>query len=253
MRKRYTLAALGLTGLVWASAAQSWEVRGEVGLEGRYFTHPSPHPEADYRTNASLYLKPEVLHEWNDGDDLFTFIPYARVDEHDEERTYGDIRELSWIHVSDGWESRVGIHKVFWGVTEGRHLVDIINQTDNVDQADGEEKLGQPMVNLSFARDWGILDVYMLTGFRERAFTGEEGRPQLPLPVSDRAIYESGAENKRIDAAIRYQQFFDFCLEVALSHFSGTSREPRLVPDALTPAEQQSLILTGQLPANSDP
>ncbi len=69
--------------------------------------------------------------------------------------THWDIRELSWIHVGNGWESRVGIRKVFWGVTEGRHLVDIINQTDQVDQVDGEEKLGQPMINLSTVRDWG--------------------------------------------------------------------------------------------------
>ena len=117
--------------------APAWEFRGEVALEGRYFTQDSPYPQADYDTNSSAYLKPEILHEWNDRDDLFTFIPYARVDENDSERTHWDIRELSWIHVGNGWESRVGIRKVFWGVTEGRHLVDIINQTDRV-------ALGQP-------------------------------------------------------------------------------------------------------------
>jgi len=231
----------------------AWEFRGEVALEGRYFTQDSPYPQADYSTNGSGYIKPEVFHEWNNRDDLFTFIPYVRVDEHDSERTHWDIRELSWIHVGNGWESRVGIRKVFWGVTEGRHLVDIINQTDQVDQVDGEEKLGQPMINLSTVRDWGIVDVFVLPGFRERTYAGEEGRPRTPLPVSDNAQYESSKENQRVDFAIRYQQYFDNGLELALSHFSGTSRDPLLVPDSLTLAELQALIASGQLPSGSDP
>ncbi len=246
---RQTLVAL----LVLPSLAAGWEFRGETGLEGRYFTQASPYEAADYSTNSSLYLKGEVFHEWNNRDDQFIFIPYARVDENDSERTHADIRELSWIHVGSGWESRVGIRKVFWGVTEGRHLVDIINQTDLVDQVDGEEKLGQPMLNLSTVRDWGIVDLFVLPGFRERTYAGEEGRPRTPLPVSDHARYESGAEDKRVDVGFRYQQYFNNGLELALSHFSGTSREPLLLPQALSPQQLQSLLLTGSLPAGSDP
>ena len=246
---RQTLVAL----LVLPSLAAGWEFRGETGLEGRYFTQASPYEAADYSTNSSLYLKGEVFHEWNNRDDQFIFIPYARVDENDSERTHADIRELSWIHVGSGWESRVGIRKVFWGVTEGRHLVDIINQTDLVDQVDGEEKLGQPMLNLSTVRDWGIVDLFVLPGFRERTYAGEEGRPRTPLPVSDHARYESGAEDKRVDVAFRYQQYFNNGLELALSPFSGTSREPLLLPEALSPQQLQSLLLTGSLPAGSDP
>nr|WP_289622745.1 hypothetical protein [Alcanivorax sp.] len=246
---RQTLVVL----LVLPSLAAGWEFRGETGLEGRYFTQASPYEAADYSTNSSLYLKGEVFHEWNNRDDQFIFIPYARVDENDSERTHADIRELSWIHVGSGWESRVGIRKVFWGVTEGRHLVDIINQTDLVDQVDGEEKLGQPMLNLSTVRDWGIVDLFVLPGFRERTYAGEEGRPRTPLPVSDHARYESGAEDKRVDVAFRYQQYFNNGLELALSHFSGTSREPLLLPEALSPQQLQSLLLTGSLPAGSDP
>ena len=249
MLLRQTLVSL----LVLPTLATGWEFRGETGLEGRYFTQDSPYQAADYSSNGSVYLKGEVFHEWNNRDDQFIFIPYARVDENDSERTHVDIRELSWIHVGSGWESRVGIRKVFWGVTEGRHLVDIINQTDLVDQVDGEEKLGQPMLNLSTVRDWGIVDLFVLPGFRERTYAGEEGRPRTPLPVSDDARYESGAEDKRVDVGFRYQQYFNNGLQLALSHFSGTSREPLLLPEALSPQELQALLLTGSLPAGSDP
>ncbi len=247
------LRSLLLVSLGGASAlAHGWDFRGEVAAEGRYFTDGPGY--AGYWHNGSSYLKGELYHDWNDRRDTFTFIPYVRVDEHDEERTHGDIRELSWVHVADSWESRVGVRKVFWGVTEGRHLVDIINQTDLVDQVDGEEKLGQPMINVSTVQDWGILDVYVLPGFRERTFPGEDGRPGLPVVVdTDDPVYESAAEQGRVDAAIRLQMFLGNW-QVALSHFSGTSRDPLLVPNVqdLTAPEIGNLIATGQLPAGFD-
>lgn len=239
-----------LAASIICAPAQAWDFRGEVAAEGRYFTQGRGYN--DYWHNGSGYVKTELLHDWNDRRDLFAFIPYVRVDEHDEERTHADIRELSWIHVADSWESRVGVRKVFWGVTEGRHLVDIINQTDLVDQVDGEEKLGQQMVNLSTVQDWGIVDVYLLPGFRERTFPGADGRPGLPVEVDqDHAQYESAANQERIDGAIRLQMFFG-SWQVALSHFSGTSRTPLLQPNVedLTLAQIGALIATQQLPVD---
>lgn len=178
--------------------------------------------------HSSISIQSEYYRTWNDGSDIFAFVPYLRWDAEDDERTHADIRELTWVHVEDNWELRTGIRKVFWGVTESQHLVDIINQTDNVENPDGEEKLGQPMINLSLQRDWGILDVYMLTGFRERNYPGKNGRPRLPFLVDeDSAVFESSAEEYRTDFAIRWSNYFGE-LELGLSHFSGTSREPRL-------------------------
>jgi len=213
--------------LLVSAPALAWQWRGETGLEGRYFTEGPGNP--DYWHNGSAYVRGELLHEWNDRRDLFSFVPFARVDENDSQRSHADIRELIWLHVADGWESRVGIGKVFWGVTEGRHLVDIINQTDAVEQQDLESKLGQPMINLSMVRDWGTLDFYVLPGFRERTYAGIDGRPSLPFAVeSDAARYDSSAEDKRIDGALRWQNMFG-SLQLALSHFSGTGREPLLL------------------------
>ena len=76
------------------------------------------------------------------------------------------------------WELRLGIGKVFWGVTESRHLVDTINQSDGVEDIDGEAKLAQPMATLSWIRDWGVVELLVLPYFRERTFAGVEGRPR---------------------------------------------------------------------------
>ncbi len=103
----------------------------------------------------SLAAQPEYYRAWDDGRQNFTFVPFLRWDQSDSERSHVDIRELTWLRAADNWELRVGIRKLFWGVTESQHLVDIINQTDLVEAPDGEEKLGQPMLNLALIRDWG--------------------------------------------------------------------------------------------------
>jgi len=115
-------------------------------------------------------------------------------------------------------------------VTESVHLVDIINQTDAAGDIDGEDKLGQPMINVAWQRDWGLLSAYVMPYFRERNYPGVEGRLRTPLPVdSDRAVYESSSEDNHVDLALRYSHYLGD-VDIGLSVFSGTSREPRLIP-----------------------
>lgn len=223
----------GLTALP-AGAETFYEMSGKVSADLRYFTQDAQFPNQDYDTNLSFAAEPEFYWEWNDGSDSITFTPFLRVDENDNERTHSDIRELSWIHVGDEWEVKVGLSKVFWGVTEFQHLVDVINQTDGVEDFDGEDKLGQQMINLSLVRDWGILDIFLLPGFRERTFAGEDGRLRAGLVVdTDNAQYESGAGEKHLDAAIRWSHTLgDF--DMGLYWFHGTNRDPILQPQMIS-------------------
>jgi hypothetical protein len=128
--------------------------------------------------------------------------------------------------VADDWELKAGIGKVFWGVTESQHLVDVINQTDLIENVDTEDKLGQPMINLSFFKEWGTLELYALPYFRERTFAGKDGRLRSGLVVdTGSAQYESGAERHHLDVAARWSQTFGDW-DIGLSHFYGTNREP---------------------------
>ena len=77
-----------------------------------------------------------------------------------------DIRELNLLYTQDNWEGIAGISRVFWGVTESGHLVDIINQTDQLEGFDGEDKLGQAMIRISRLFDQNSVDLYVLPGFR---------------------------------------------------------------------------------------
>jgi hypothetical protein len=109
------------------------------------------------------------------------------------------------------------------------HLVDIINQTDGVESIDGEDKLGQPMVAFSLFKDWGSTTVFVLPYFRERTFSGNDGRLRPPLPVdTDNPIYESEDEERNLDWAIRWQHTLGDW-EVGLSYFDGTSIDPDFV------------------------
>jgi hypothetical protein len=201
------------------------ELSGYLAGEYRYFQHESAF-EQPSQHQASFVAAPEFYVEWADGDQSLLFSPFLRVDGEDDERTHADIRELQWLLVKDDWELRAGVGKVFWGVTESQHLVDVINQTDLVENSDTEDKLGQPMLNLSLFKEWGTLDLFVLPYFRERTFSGENGRLRSGLIVdTDNAQYESGAKQHHLDFAVRWSHTLGDW-DVGVSHFYGTNREP---------------------------
>lgn len=219
------VTAVALFMLVgFAAPALAFEFSGNVALEGTAFFYDPLYDEQE-RHAGSISAQPEFYHEFKNGSSLI-FVPFARLDGADEERSHYDIRELNYLHLADGWEARIGVGKVFWGVTEFVHLVDIINQTDFVESINGEEKLGQPMIHLSIPGSFGVVDFFALLYFRERTFPGEKGRLRFPLVVdTDSAKYESDDEERHVDFAIRYSQSIGDW-DIGLSHFYGTGREP---------------------------
>lgn len=224
--KQYLFLFL-ITSTSTLSYAGEWS--GFAGLEFRGFNQTAQDTRQDHDTNFSFVFEPEYFHEWDDGDQSIAFVPYVRVDENDNERTHFDIRELTYLKVAERWELRLGIRKIFWGVTEFQHLVDIINQTDLVENLDTEDKLGQPMINLALINDWGTVDLFVMPYFRERYFPGTSGRLRsIPETRQDRSQFESAAKEKHIDLAARYSHYIGDW-DIGLSHFYGTSRDPRLL------------------------
>jgi hypothetical protein len=214
---------------ITASFSQAHEFSGFVGGEARLFPNSALHI-GQKDDSLSFVAQPEYYHEFESGSS-FTFVPFYRFDSADRERTHFDIRELTFLWLKEDFELRLGVRKVFWGTTEILHLVDIINQTDLVENVDAEDKLGQPMANISFSRDWGTFDLYWLPYFRERTFVGTGGRLRGSAVVDeDRTQYESAAEEWHSDWAFRYSHFFGDW-DVGLAQFVGTSREPTLLSD----------------------
>lgn len=221
-----------LACLVWLFPVRVWAE--EAAWTGKISTEVSIFPETPLfddqrRVYPSLAMQWEYYRSWDNGRQSFTLVPFFRLDALDSERTHGDIRELTWLMAEGPWELRLGIRKLFWGVTESQHLVDIINQTDGVENLEGDEKLGQPMVNVSFSGDSGTVDLFLLPFFRERTFAGWDGRPHAAWPVDrDQVRYESPAKMYHMDWAVRwFHTMGDW--DVGVSHFSGTGRDPLFV------------------------
>ncbi len=211
-------------------AETDFSYSGKISLENRYFFEDAAYPDQADGATVSLAIEPDFLWQFGDGNDVLTFKPFFRADPIDSERNHGDIRELSWEHYGDEWELRAGIRKAYWGVAEFQHLVDVINQDDGVEDIGSEDKLGQPMINLSLVRDWGIVDFFVLPGFRERTFAGEEGRLRAGLLVdTDNAQYEDNDEEQHIDYAVRWSHSIgDY--DIGVHAFDGTNRSPSFVP-----------------------
>ncbi|MEM9168765.1 MAG: hypothetical protein AAGC56_03850 [Pseudomonadota bacterium] len=222
-----TCAATTTVAVAPARAA-GWAFDLEVAAEIRAFPNDPQYPGQFEHFQPSGTLTPELSWESADRKHEIVIKPFARIDGQDDERTHADLREAFYRYVSDGdWSVLIGVNKVFWGVTESRHLVDIVNQTDAVEDIDEEDKLGEAMVQFTLQKDWGKFDFFVMPGFRERTFPGVDGRLRFELAVDDdNPVFERDGGRGAVDLAGRYSHYFG-SWDVGLSIFHGTSREPR--------------------------
>lgn len=237
--RRHTVFNLAMPGLVSAlfagllfmppARAGDWDAGASAGIETRVFLRDPAYDGQSDELQSSLILEGDFRWRSEDRRHQWVLVPWARVDSLDDERTHADLREGFYRFSGDSITVEAGVIKVFWGVAESRHLVDVINQTDAVEDLDGEDKLGQPALRVTQQRDWGLLEAFVLPYHRERTFSGLEGRLRGPLPVAwDDALYEHSDAENHIDLAARWSHFIGDW-DVGLSAFHGTSREPTLV------------------------
>ena len=212
-------------------ANENIDTRLSLGNETRYFKH-SPkwvgQSSANFQTSVEGFF--EIFYSL-DSNHSVTINPFFRKDGIDENRDLLDIREGYWLFESDPIEVLVGVNTVFWGVSESINLVDVINQTDAGDFS-GDQKLGQPMINLKFLPEYGTFSIYLLPYFRERSFSGNEGRFRGPTEIEkDESEFESSDALHNLDVALRYSHYFGDA-DFGLSYFTGTSRETIILPNS---------------------
>jgi hypothetical protein len=217
--------SLALAALFSTTVKAQEVFTGRAGIEIRGFAQAPLYSGQTYH-GASAFLEPELFLNWAGGDQRVVFSPFLRVDASDSRRTHLDVREAYWQWFGRSLEIRAGFARVFWGVTESRHLVDIINQTDGIEGLDGEAKLGQPMVQLTWTEQFGTLDLFMMPFFREHTFPGVDGRLRPPAAV----VTNKWIRHERLDLAMRYAHYFG-AFDLGVSGFWGTSREPLLAVD----------------------
>ena len=179
----------------------------------------------------------------------FNFTGFIRYDDEDEERFHTDIRELVWAYQTKWnetpWDVRLGVDKVYWGVAESNHLVDVVNQQDLVETITKEERMGQPMARFNTKSSWGNLEFLVLPFFRDQTAPGPYGRLRTPVAYSVSTVrFEDPAGRTHLDLATRWSQRFSMG-DVGVHYFRGTNREPRITQDdtAKTSANQLGQVL----------
>lgn len=207
----------------------TFTLRGSIGGEARVFTmRPAYAAQNDELVQTSLIASAKASWMSNDKSVVVDVAPFLRLDETDPDRSHWDLREAAVNVFLPNLDVRAGVSKIYWGVTESRKIVDIVNQTDLVEDPDGDEKLGQPMLMLRGHVDIAEATVVVMPAFRQRTMPGERGRLRTALPV-DRTLveYESDSHDHRVDVAGRLKARIDD-FDIGLSYFNGTSREPRV-------------------------
>lgn len=207
--------------------ASGLDLSATVDFESRvFFYNPAFQGQKSETYYPSFMVQPEVRQAFNEGKDRLSFVPFARLDPLDRSRNHWDIREMNWLHVGEEWNMSAGVGRVFWGVTESRHLVDVVNQSDLVEDIDQEEKLGQPMVNLNVVKDFGTFSLYWLPRFRERQFQIYKNRLRFAVPIDDsQPHFDSPAGVWHQDFAARWSHSIGEW-DLGIAHFRGTGREP---------------------------
>ncbi|MCL1051026.1 hypothetical protein L2755_15520 [Shewanella abyssi] len=153
---------------------------------------------------------------------------FAQWDSADDNRRYTDIRQAK---VSGRWGNisvAGGIDTFFWGVSESINLVNVINQSDIRESLDTKVKQGQVFASLSYRLDAGELGVYFIPTFTARDFPL---RPAYGLPISEQNTFEDNKEDGGIAAR---GLFYIDDVEFAIGYFSGTRRDPLLIPSQQT-------------------
>jgi len=220
MRSLYTLF---FTGLLISQPVLAQELTAKIGIETLKFFQDADQPKQE-NLYTSFSVEPEFYQAIDDNSEIKAKLFY-RYDDQSESRTHADIRELMWYRYADDWEIHAGIGKVFWGVTESRHLVDVVNQIDYIESLDDEQRLGQVMLQAKLIRDWGTVDLFVLPHFREVDFGDRDLRPGFGGLKVISPKYQNSDKDRHIDFAARWNHTIDD-LDIGLSYFNGTQRNP---------------------------
>ncbi len=205
----------------------------QIAVEPRWYLSSGEYHRQSSMADLSVAIEPTLDWQAADSDAQIRMSALLRLGSGEQDRDHADVGELYWRRSWSSSHLLLGINKVFWGVAESVHLVDIVNQADFKEDIDGEQKLGQPMAMFTLEDDQASLSLFALFGFRPRAFPEEQGRFRVvgDARVEDDPEYEASGWERDVDFAARYSSYLGQW-DWAVSLFDGTFREPLLVPTA---------------------
>ncbi|MEM9820091.1 MAG: hypothetical protein AAF985_03430 [Bacteroidota bacterium] len=204
----------------------------ELGLNLLGFFQDGSYPSQKV-IYPSLSLRPKFSLNWTAHNGRLSFEGFGRYDINGNSRTHLDIRELYYQTYQGNWELNVGVKRLYWGKLETIKLVDVINQVDFLEGIDGEEKLGQLLVEVVYASNFGNFSFFALPHSRRIAFGNAAGRPRTPMVIEDRQVsFQSSHEMWHPTLALRWSHYLGNA-DLGVHYFYGNAREPliQFAPD----------------------
>jgi hypothetical protein len=221
------LVALHSTIIVYPADASDFSKNLSLSADLQWFPQDAKYPDQDHDTLTSISAELDL--EWERGPIQARGVFYGLLSPDLSDRNYYDIRELYWRRNIYSTMVTVGIDRVFWGVAESNHLVNVINQVDSRANLDGDEVLGQPMLRISQIRAWGEIEAFLLAGYRARSYRSKKERLRFSPPVEFAKDDTPAWKHKdEVDWAVRYSNSYDD-VDFGVSFFKGVGRQARLL------------------------
>ena len=196
----------------------------------------------------SVEVKIDAFHDFDESRIVGEFI--VREDEKDSGRRITEARQAYFRTYFAGFDVFLGNRQEFWGKTESKNVVDLINQSDAAANEGKSGKLGALSISAERYVDIGDLQLWYISGFREKTFNDSDAHPSSGLTVNS-AQYARKDGKDADDFAVRLSSFAGDW-DLAGSVFYGTARDPILTVavggKALNPyyALQKSIGLEAQ-------
>jgi len=219
-------ALLGASAL----AQDTFSTRGRAAAESRVFVTRPPRTAQRGGVTGSLVGEPDFHWKKPKGRWELRLTPFFRADSHDFARTHVDLRHAELkLRGESNFRFAAGIGQFRFSTMVGAAPIDVINQTDQVEDLDGRAKLGQPYVQVSTGDSELQVSAWYLPYQRARTFPSLEGRLR-PLFGIDAAnpTWESVLGAWHPSGAIRVTRDTSW-MRVAGTGYAGISRDPRFI------------------------
>ncbi|MEM7674857.1 MAG: hypothetical protein AAF449_02515 [Myxococcota bacterium] len=205
------MAAVGICFAATAEAKSKWKSKGQVTLEGRAFLDDDNSQTVD--EGLGMLGRVELSHRHKPFREKARI--YGRLDSRDSNRTILIVEEL-WAEVKLGdFRLRVGADLQNWSATEAFHPADIINARNLDSDVEDYEKLGEPMVRLSYQLGTGTISAFFFPYYTRTVFPAPSSRLSfIPPDVPTGAFLFMDANGNLTErnfgpqGAIRFTQSF---------------------------------------------
>lgn len=208
--------------LLFSGEVVSQSLSGNISLQNIYFPDDTLYSDIE-QDGLSLGSFLNSEYEFND-----SLSSTFSVQLHLGEVGFIDLEQAHLDFNSDNISFSIGNDVVFWGKTEVSQINNIINQIDLRNDISGDDKLGQPMLRISYINDQGKIDFFYFPIFKHRKFSDQNHRLSIVPNLSSDATFYDFASDNTPSFAMRYEQAIDE-IDFGVHFFKGIDRTPAFI------------------------